>query len=100
MAARQVPVTRVINLHRDRPPGEGYMYVGRPSEWGNPFVIGRDGDRANVIRLYTDMLRFRALGGKEWKGKLRGLKGKVLGCFCAPEPCHADILAKWADEIR
>jgi len=25
------------------------VYIGRPSKWGNPFVIGRDGSRADVI---------------------------------------------------
>jgi hypothetical protein len=31
--------------------GEG-IYIGRPSLLGNPFVIGKDGDRAEVIAKY------------------------------------------------
>jgi hypothetical protein len=33
-------------------PARGRVYIGRPSKWGNPFVIGRDGSREEVIEKY------------------------------------------------
>lgn len=67
------------------------VYIGRPSKWGNPFLLGRDGDRATVIakfRHYLDACpELRAAAVKE-------LSGKTLGCYCAPLPCHGDVLAE------
>ena len=31
-------------------------FIGRPSTWGNPFRIGRDGDRAEVVKKYSEYL--------------------------------------------
>lgn len=82
------PVPRVLNQHRDgRPPGA--VYIGRPSPWGNPFAIGRDGDRDAVMARYmawlseTPELVDRAR---------RELAGKDLVCWCAPAACHGHVL--------
>ncbi len=56
------------------------VYIGRPSKWGNPFQIGRDGTRAEVIARY----------------ELGQLEGKTLGCWSAPNACHGDVLARLA----
>jgi hypothetical protein len=29
---------------------------------------------------------------------VKSLKDKVLGCYCAPLPCHGDVLVKLANE--
>jgi hypothetical protein len=72
------------------------VYIGRPSKWGNPFRIGPDGNREEVIRRYRD-----------WIGKQQGLlkslpelKGKRLGCFCKPLACHGDVLAGLVDQEK
>lgn len=71
------------------------VYVGRPSPYGNPFKEGADGTRAEVIRLFEDWL----LRQPELLEDVRtNLRGKVLGCWCAPLPCHADVLARIANE--
>ena len=63
------------------------VYVGRPSKWGNRFVIGRDGSRDEVISKYRVwIVRQPAL-----MAALHELRGKDLVC-CAPEHCHADVL--------
>lgn len=75
------------------------VYVGRPSPWGNPFEIGRDGTRAEVIQKFLEWfispeqaeLRERAL---------QELRGKVLACWCAPRACHADVLAEFVNSER
>ena len=77
------------------------VYIGRPSKWGNPFQIGKDGDREEVIEKYKRYLWESIKQGKIKKEDVAELKGKVLGCWCAPKPCHGDILikaAKWASK--
>lgn len=70
------------------------VYIGRPSKWGNPFVIGRDGTRAEVIAKYKAWLE----GQPHLMDDLHELKGKTLGCWCAPAACHGDILMELANE--
>jgi hypothetical protein len=82
-------VTRVANVRR-----EPYqVYVGRPGPWGNPFEIGRDGSRGEVIAKYAVWVRQQPA----LMARLGELRGRVLGCWCAPEPCHGDVLAALAD---
>lgn len=70
------------------------VYIGRPSKWGNPFTIGKDGDRADVIEKYRKWLMARPNLIEEAKSELKGM---TLGCFCAPKACHGDILAEIAN---
>lgn len=70
------------------------VYIGRPSKWGNPYIIGKDGNRTEVIRKYREWAEKRGL-----KEQARNeLRGKVLGCWCNPLPCHGDVLQEWANE--
>ncbi len=69
------------------------VYIGRPSKWGNPFVIGRDGTREEVIARYEAWL----LEQPELVLALPELAGKTLGCWCAPRACHGDVLARLAN---
>ncbi len=66
------------------------------SIWANPFKVG-DHTREEAIRLYEAYIRnkIRTEYGVE---KLLELRGKHLGCWCAPEPCHADVLLRLIDE--
>jgi len=69
------------------------VYIGRPSKWGNPFVIGKDGSRAEVVAKYREWAQRRGLD----KAAALELKGKTLGCWCSPQACHGDVLAEWAN---
>lgn len=84
---------RVLNRHHTG--NEVSEYIGRGTKWGNPFVMGYDGDRGQVIQKYKEYLdnhpELKEAAKKE-------LKGKHLLCFCAPLPCHGDILLKLANE--
>lgn len=86
----------IANKRNFKGPG---VYIGRPSVLGNPFAIGRDGSREEVIRKYQEWLR------EEWKKegavhkellklaheyKSRG--SLTLVCWCAPLPCHGDFI--------
>lgn len=66
------------------------VYIGRPSIWGNPFKIGDDGTREEVIEKYRDFL----LNSPELLAKIQQLKGKTLGCYCKPMKCHGDVIVE------
>lgn len=83
---------RVVHCKRER--FEVYVGRGRGSIWGNPFREGRDGSREQVIAKYEQWLRTQP----ELMARLPQLRGKVLGCWCAPKPCHADVLLRLANE--
>ena len=80
-------------VHCKRSPYD--LYIGRPSKWGNPFQIGRDGDRAQVIARYERWLE----GQPELLAELPELAGKTLGCWCAPKRCHGEVLARLAAQL-
>lgn len=77
------------------------IYIGRETRmhtddgWGNPFAIGRDGDRSQVIAKY----RLWILTQPKLLARLPDLRGKVLGCWCSPLACHGDVLAEMADAL-
>ena len=79
-------MTRVVNLRKEKYD----IYIGRPSRYGNPYIIGRDGTREEVIAKYREYV----LGNKELLESLPDLKDKVLGCYCKPQKCHGDILVE------
>ena len=81
-------VLMISVVHCKREPYD--VYIGRPSKWGNPFIIGKDGTRAEVIEKYREWVRSRP----ELMAALPELSGKTLGCWCAPKECHGDILAE------
>lgn len=66
-----------------------YVRADRFSDWGNPFELGKDGDRDEVCNNYANhYLPFKPSLLK----KVNELRGKALGCWCAPERCHCDTL--------
>ncbi len=94
-------MTAVINIRDDRSVlGEpDVVRIDRATRWGNPFVIGRDGSRAEVIEKYRERLSSEIRAGRVPLDDLAALDGRRLACWCAPEPCHGDVLAavaRWA----
>lgn len=89
---------RVVNVKS----GEPYdIYVGRAnpryglsaSPFANPFRIGPDGSRDEVITKYRAWL----LAQPALVARLPELRGKVLACWCKPLPCHGDVLVDLAN---
>lgn len=72
------------------------IYIGRPSKWGNPFSIGRDGSREDVIRKYREWF----IEQDNLLEALPELFGKVIACWCAPHACHGDVLVEFADKLQ
>jgi len=82
-------VTTVLNKYHGGIP-KNAVYIGRGSKWGNPFKIGPDGSRDEVIQKYRVYIQTRP----DLLESLDELKDKALVCFCKPKPCHGDILAE------
>lgn len=82
-------MTRVVHCKRDHYD----VYIGRPSIWGNPFVLGRSGTRQEVVDQYRKWLFTQPA----LLARIGELRDKVLGCWCAPQACHGDVLAELAD---
>ncbi len=72
------------------------IYIGRPSKWGNPYIIGKDGTREDVIKKYIVWF----LNNLDLLDDIHELKGKRLGCYCSPLDCHGNVLASLVNEIE
>lgn len=77
----------------DAPPDA--VRIDRATKWGNPFKIGIDGTRDEVIAKYREYI----LGRPDLLADLPELKGKALACWCAPKACHGDVLAELANAL-
>ncbi len=69
-----------------------FIKVDRGTQWGNPYKIPLDGSREEVIDKYRELLNRGTL-----MKRVGQLKGRALGCHCAPRACHADLLAEAAN---
>ena len=86
----------IVNKHH----GESGEYIGRGSPLGNPFVIGKDGSREQVIAKYRVWLNEQIMRkNPDVLDELNRLgnkaideKGLVLQCFCYPKPCHGEVI--------
>lgn len=101
--------TTVVNIKR----GDAYdVYIGRatkrvrsglaratkPGEdgrFGNPFP--KMGPKEELLKLFRNYFLQRVVKDLEFRAAVLKLRGKRLGCFCAPAPCHGHIIAAWVD---
>lgn len=96
-------MTRVMHVRRGGflQGHSDYVYIGRDCAeftdegWGNPFHIGLDGDRTEVLRKYREWV----LGNPYLLQRLPLLKDKILGCWCKPFDCHGDVLAELVNKL-
>jgi hypothetical protein len=86
--------TKVVNIKKEKYD----VYIGRPSIYGNPFKIGIDGNREEVIKKYKEWFDKQIQTNIIFKRKIHSLKGKILGCFCKPLSCHGDIIAEYLNK--
>ncbi len=93
--------TTVIHVH-DMQPEEGDIYIGRAvsrrrlkaSPFANPFKLGKDGDRPEIMAKYREYIQTRP----DLLARLPELRGHRLACWCAPEACHGDILVELIEQ--
>ena len=88
----------VLSKARKRELEDGSRYVGRPTIYGNPFKIGPDGTREEVIAKYRKYFYDRLETDPKFKEAVEKLRGaKSLTCWCAPLACHADVIAEYLE---
>jgi Domain of unknown function (DUF4326) len=103
-----------VNVHRHDLMEKGYgslsqwlaassdhVYVGRQncwvdgakaSKWKNPFSAKKLGIQEALTRYEDHLVRSGLVADIE------ELRGKTLGCWCDPSPCHGHVLVKYLDE--
>ena len=90
---------RVLNMripeHRRRVALGLARRADRATKWGNPFIIGKDGTRAEVIEKHKAYL-----DDNFTDEDFAELTGWDLGCWCWPKPCHCDELILRANRRR
>lgn len=91
------PITTVVlNKHKDDLAGS--VYGGRGSPLGNPFPIDeRNGQTRDVVIMRNAE---RARDDAKLMDLYKSMKGKRLVCFCAPKPCHLDVVGYIAEGIE
>lgn len=72
------------------------ILIDRSSKWGNPYKIGPDGTRSEVIEKYQRWIK----NCPELLESLDELDGKVLGCWCKPNSCHGDTLVELIEQRK
>lgn len=93
--------TQVVHM-RERQPGD--VYIGRAGKgedgyFGNPFRLDGSEPRGATIERFRYYAIARLAGDFEYRERVRALRGKRLVCFCAPLPCHGDVLAELAEAL-
>lgn len=85
--------------------GEEKIYIGRKyfglkaSILANPYIIGKDGTRAEVVEKYRQWLWQEYQKNGAVRAKLEAIADRVLNgekidlvCWCAPGKCHGDVI--------
>ena len=73
------------------------VMVDRTSEFGNPFRPDAHHSRDEVIERFRVYFLARVASEPAFRARVLTLRGKTLGCWCAPLRCHAQVIAEWLD---
>ena len=84
----------VVNIKKD----DFDVYIGRPCMLGNPYKIGKDGTRDEVIAKYRKYFNFMLGTSSLFREELENIRGKRLGCYCKPLPCHGDVILEYLEK--
>lgn len=111
---------QVINGKRNGFIGQNKIYIGRTnqtyqlhgSSLQNPFRIGRDGNRSQVVKKYRNWLHEQIMQGLSGKpnsafNELKRIAALVkagksiqLTCWCKPELCHGDVIKQYIELLK
>lgn len=101
--------TTLINYRTYKGDKSKVIPIDRRSGFGNPFIINKDGNREKVIKEYAEWLRewvedeeeltIDGVSNKWIIEHLYLLKGKTLGCWCTPLPCHGDVIIEYLEGL-
>lgn len=93
--------TTVVNYYHQPTQGDEFVYIGRPSKWGNPFTFTPQpglkvlADRDRAVEAYREWIQTQS----ELMEALEELRGKTLVCFCKPKSCHGDVLVELVEAL-
>jgi hypothetical protein len=88
-------------VHCKKAPKNSFVYIGRPSPLGNPFLLrdaSDDVQRIQVIEKYRNWFNIKIEEDPVFRAQVEAVRGKDLGCWCAPRPCHGDVIVEWLAE--
>lgn len=93
--------TTVVNIRTGTPCD---VYIGRggyghKGYFGNPFRLPAGLPPGSTLDRYREYFYDKLSSDPEFKRRVLELKGKVLGCFCKPHPCHGDIIADYLNNL-
>lgn len=76
------------------------MYIGRPHVLGNPFQLRNprdEEDRRRVIEEYRAWFLEQISVDEKLQSAVEAVRGRDLGCWCAPRACHGDVIIEWLE---
>lgn len=99
---------RIVNVRKLKPNDPTIVYCGREgngwrgSPLGNPFYIGKDGTREEVIKKYKEWLLKKLDEGDKsiWNALTQINFGDQLGCWCYPKECHCEVIMDLWNQIQ
>lgn len=101
--------TKRYNKEPFKKDDELYIFCGRPKKLSNPYEIGKDGNRGEVIEKFRELAEDDLFNeppstlNKEIKNladyaKKHKISNLVLGCYCKPLACHCDVIKEILDD--
>jgi hypothetical protein len=85
-------------VHCKRAPRGSFVYIGRPSIFGNPIRLNDptdDREREQVLARYAGYFEARIASDAAFRRAVESLRGRDLGCWCAPRRCHGEVILAW-----
>ena len=97
----------IVNKKHFKREGEDVVYIGRPSIYGNPFVVDvlHGMSREQSIRMNKGYFNRRLLTDQEFQLAVMRILHKArvhdvyLVCWCAPLDCHGRVIKEYIDSI-
>lgn len=101
--------TKVVNIRNEpfdvkicRTKGNTIPPAPEPGCFGNPFFlkdVNDDEERNRVVEKYREYFYNKINTDPEFYLAVMQLKGKRLGCFCAPKRCHGDVIVEYLNTV-
>ena len=100
-------MTEVIHIRfapKDWMNNPNYVYIGRSGKgldgyFGNPFKSSSGKKHGSTLDFFRGYVVDKLDTDEEYYRRVKDLRGKILVCFCKPNPCHGDILAEYAERL-
>ena len=91
-------MSAVLNWRLDGWPPDAVL-ITRPGILSNPYVIGRDGSRQQVIDRFELYARARIVSDPAFLKAILDTEGRDLLCCCRPLPCHGEVIVRLRREV-